>query len=97
MTCLSVVKETCVWVNTSDSVLFRVHLLATYGYYPLLMLNFLLLAGSVYRIFVKRKSSVAIGLAVIVFIVNVGLVSANNVLNVLEGRPLHSAHRGIGR
>jgi len=96
MTFLTFVKEGGHYYHDFHNWRALAYLLAMKLYYPLLVVNLLVLLVMARQHQIRRKPSILLAAAFVVFVVNVGLFSANNVINIIEGKPLHSLHKGIG-
>ncbi len=96
MTWLTLVKELVLYQN--DPVFWQkiVHRLAMQAYYPALLINFILIALLVFVFYRARRFSFLPVASGFFFLMNVVLFSANNIINLLQGRPLHGIHHGIG-
>ncbi len=96
MTFLTIAKERVMFQNEHHNWRVLIYLVATQLYYPLLFLNLILIAAAAWQSARNRMDSGALAAAWCVFVLNVILFSANNVVNLLEGRPLHRFPHGIG-
>jgi hypothetical protein len=96
MTYLTFVKEGGLYYNEWHNWRALAYLLAMKIYYPLLGIDLVFILVLVRHFLARRKASVVLAAAAVVFTINVALFSANNIINLLENKPLHSPHRGIG-
>ncbi|MEO7932369.1 MAG: hypothetical protein ABIT76_04330 [Chthoniobacterales bacterium] len=96
MTFLTFVKESGMYQNEWHSWRALAYLLAMKLYYPLLVVNLMVLLIFARHHLVRRKPSFILAAAAVTFVINVALFSANNVINLIDGRPLHCLHKGIG-
>ncbi|HEX8371326.1 MAG TPA: hypothetical protein VF585_00980 [Chthoniobacterales bacterium] len=96
MTYLTFVKEGGLYYNEFHNWRALAYLLAMKLYYPLLSINLLVILVLGRNHLAFRRPSRILAAASVVFVVNVALFSANNVINIIEGQPLHRMHKGIG-
>lgn len=96
MTYLTVAKELVLFQNEHHNALALIYRIATRAYYVLLAINFIALFLMALDHFKRGRSSIFLRAALIVFVINVLLFSSNNIVNLLEGKPLHYQHHGIG-
>ncbi len=96
MTYLTFIKESGMYYGEWHNWRALVYLLAMKLYYPLLLVDFLLLFAVARHHLIQRKPSAILAAAAVTFVINVALFSANNVINLIDGKPLHSLHKGIG-
>ena len=96
MTYLTFIKEGAMYQNERHNWRVLIWFLAMKAYYPLLVANLVCLIVLTRQRLREHRASKLLAAAVIVFGLNVVLFSANNVMNLVEGKPLHRTHKGIG-
>ena len=96
MTYLTFIKEGAMYQNERHNWRVLVWFLAMKAYYPLLGVNLACLILLVKQRLQEHRASKLLAVAVLIFGLNVVMFSANNVMNLVEGKPLHRTHKGIG-
>ncbi len=96
MTFLTFVKESGMYYREWHNWRALAYLLAMKLYYPLLVVNLMVLLVFARHHLLRRKPSFILAAAAVAFVINVALFSANNVINLIDGKPLHCLHKGIG-
>ncbi len=96
MTYLTFIKEGAMYQNERHNWRVLVWFLAMKAYYPLLATNLVALIFLMRDRLREHRPSRMLAAAVMVFGLNVVLFSANNVMNFIEGKPIHRTHKGIG-
>jgi hypothetical protein len=97
MTYLTYAKELVLFQNERGLGLRLIYLVATRAYYPLLAIHSLILYGAIAYVWKRGRFPILLGISVGLFLLNLLLFSSNNLLNLIQGQPLHRWHQGIGR
>lgn len=96
MTWLTIVKELVLYQNGPEMLQKILHRLANRAYYPALFINLCIIVLMFLTALRSRRLPILLVASGVLFVINVILFSANNVINLLHGRPLHGIHHGIG-
>lgn len=96
MTFLTYAKETALFGRAINGWETVAYLISSKFYYPIWFCHLLALVALTAWMWNQGRKSILINVAIAMVVVNFALLSANNVINVLTGRPLHCTHQGIG-